>query len=495
MNGTTRNIVFIIVLAVLLFPGCSQPDYPVITLDEVTFEVPEWAYDAVWYQIFPERFANGDPDNDPPNVEPWGGAPTYDNFFGGDLQGVIDNLWYLEDLGVNAIYFNPIFKSLPNHKYHTTDYYKIDPHFGTEETFRTLLDEAHTRGIRIIIDGVFNHTGPDFWAFEDIIENEEKSEYLHWYDVHDFPVRIEHPPNYEAWWGLPDLPKLMTTEPDVKEYLFDVTRYWTEFGIDGWRLDVPNEVPHEFWIEWRPIVREANPDAFIVGELWEDASPWLQGDQFDATMNYRFRNACIEYFLDKSITTKQFNDRLYAVFKDYPSQVNYVNQNLVGSHDTERYMTRANLNTDAVKLTAILKMTHVGAPMIYYGDEIGMEGEDDPDCRRTMIWNEEEWNSDLRDLFKELIRIRHENPALRRGSFQTKVASDKRNLFVFERRYGENVIVVVLNNDTIWQDVWVPDMDKGMYVDLLTGIEYDTDGHRLWVNDVGPYSGKVLLKK
>jgi cyclomaltodextrinase / maltogenic alpha-amylase / neopullulanase len=488
------SVFFTIMIPVILF-GCAEPEYPEILFDQSTFEVPEWAHDALWYQIFPERFANGDPDNDPPNVQPWGGVPTYDNFFGGDLQGVIDHLWYLEDLGVNAIYFNPVFKSKPNHKYHTTDYYKIDPHFGDEKVFRTLLDEAHRRGIKIIIDGVFNHTGPDFWAFEDIIENEEQSNYLHWYNVYDFPVRVQQPPNYEAWWGLRDLPKLMAMHPDVKQYLFDVTKYWTEFGIDGWRLDVPNEIPHEFWIEWRPVVREANPEAFIVGELWEDASPWLQGDQFDATMNYRFRNAAIDYFIDRSISVKEFNERLYSVFDDYAPQVNLINQNLVGSHDTERYLTRANNNTDAVKITAIMMMTHVGAPMIYYGDEIGMEGEDDPDCRRTMIWDEDEWNHELREHFKTLIQIRHENPALRRGSFRTKVADNRRNMFAFERRYHDNYVIVALNNSPTVQDVRIINVENGVYIDILNNREYTATGGRLNVEDIPAYRGAIVVKQ
>jgi len=488
---------FSLLLVILLIPhiGFAQTDYPKFSLDEETFDVPDWAYDAVWYQIFPERFAMGDSTINPPDVEPWGGVPTYTNFFGGDLQGVIDHLWYLEELGINAIYFNPIFKSLPNHKYHTTDYYKIDPHFGDEEVFRELLDKAHERGIRIIIDGVFNHTGPDFWAFEDIIENEEDSEYLHWYNVYDFPVRVEHPPNYEAWWGLPDLPKLMAMHPDVKEYLFEVTEYWTEFGIDGWRLDVPNEMPHEFWIEWRPLVREINPEAYIVGEIWGDASPWVQGDQFDATMNYRFRNAAIEFFIDKSISVSEFNEQLYAVFEDYDPQVSFVNQNLVGSHDTERYLTRADNNIDAVKLTALMKMTHVGAPMIYYGDEISMEGEDDPDCRRTMIWDKDEWDHDLRDHFIQLIQIRHDNPALRRGSFQAKVVNDDSNTYTFERRYEDNVVIVALNNDEVSHSVLIQNIEDGTYYDVLNEREYQVSGGAVNIDAIPPYRGAILVKQ
>jgi cyclomaltodextrinase / maltogenic alpha-amylase / neopullulanase len=488
-------ISFFVILIIGLFSGCAQPEFPKVKLEERTFDVPGWAYDAVWYQIFPERFANGDPTNDPPGVQPWGGVPAYNNFFGGDLQGVIDHLWYLEELGITAIYFNPIFTAQPNHKYHASDYMTIDPHFGTEETFRKLLAEAHQRGIRIIIDGVFNHTGPDFWAFEDIIKNGARSKYAHWYNIFEYPVKVADPPNYEAWWGLKDLPKLMVQHPDVKEYLFAVTKYWTDMGLDGWRLDVPNEMPHDFWREWRPVVRTSNPDAYIVGELWEDASPWLQGDQFDATMNYRFRNAVIDFMIDKSIPVTEFNTRLYDVLDDYAPQVTHVNQNLIGSHDTERYLTRAGGDVQTLKLTALLQMTHVGAPMIYYGDEIGMEGEDDPDCRRTMIWNDEEWDKDLLEHYKTLIKIRKENPALRRGSFQAKKVNDKREIYAFEREYDDNIVVVVLNNSSVWHDIKVTRLKDGIYTDALSGNEYDVDGGTVWLENMQPRWGLILVKK
>ncbi|MFH0777175.1 MAG: alpha amylase N-terminal ig-like domain-containing protein, partial [Candidatus Eisenbacteria bacterium] len=224
--------------------------------DSLLFETPAWVRDAVFYQIFPERFRNGDTSNDPPGTVKWDAGPANFNFFGGDLQGVIDGLPYLDSLGVSAIYFNPIFEATSNHKYNTQDYMKIDHRFGTLETFETLLREAHGRDIKIVLDGVFNHSGYEFWAFQDIVDNGPASRYVNWYTIHSFPVVKEPKPSYECWWGFGDLPKLNTYNADVRKYVFDVTDFWTDrVGIDGWRLDVPNEVPHEFWKEFRKKVK------------------------------------------------------------------------------------------------------------------------------------------------------------------------------------------------------------------------------------------------
>ncbi len=415
--------------------------------------VPAWVKDAIFYQIFPERFANGDTTNDPPNVERWGGVPKVNNYFGGDLKGVIDHLDYLQNLGINAIYFTPIFESPPNHKYHTADYMKIDHNFGDDETFKRLLRECHQRGVRIVIDGVFNHTGVKFFAFEDIKKNEQKSRYLKWFNVHSFPVGPPEKPNYEAWWGLGDLPKLMTGNPEVRQYLFDATKKWTQMGLDGWRLDVPNEIPHEFWIEWRKLVKSINPDAYIVGEIWDDATAWLQGDQFDAVMNYRFRGACVGFIALENQRASQFDSILDVQRSQYPEDVNYALQNLLGSHDTERYLTLSNCDDDKLKLSVLMQMTYPGAPMVYYGDEIGMEGGRDPDCRKTMIWDPTKWNAGLLEWYRKLIRIRNENPVFRRGSFKTVLIDDKRKLYGFQREDGKQTAAVVLNNLPLQQKI------------------------------------------
>lgn len=459
--------------------------------------VPTWAKDAVWYQIFPERFANGDSTNDPPGTEPWGGVPKRDNYFGGDLQGIINRLDYLQDLGINAIYLNPILESQTNHKYHTTNYYTIDDNFGTNKTFKTLVDECHRRGMRIIIDGVFNHTGVDFFAFQDIKRNEECSRFLKWYNVHSFPVQPPEKPNYEAWWGLGDLPKLMTNNPEVRNYLFDVTKFWMRFGIDGWRLDVPNEMSHDFWIEWRKLVKEANPDAYIVGEIWEDASRWLQGDQFDAVMNYLFRNACIGFFARADLKPSQFDSLLNHVRGLYVENVNQAMQNLVGSHDTERYLTLCGGDVSKAKLTALFQMTYVGAPMIYYGDEIGMEGLRDPDCRRTMVWDTTRWNKDLRSHYKKLIKIRRDHRVFREGTFSAVHVDDVANTYGFLRSLGTEQALVVVNNSASQLSFGVVSskISDGKWRDLLTGKTYSSVKGRVPKINMSPRSGVILIKQ
>ncbi len=409
--------------------------------------VPDWVKDAIFYQIFPERFANGDKSNDPVGTEPWGGVPKGKNYFGGDLQGIIQHLDYIKDLGVNTLYLNPIFASNSNHKYHTSDYMQIDTAFGDHQTFVRLVEECHKRGLRIILDGVFNHTGVEFFAFKDIKENEAKSKYLGWYNVYGFPVGPVNKPNYECWWGLGDLPKLMTHNPEVRQHLFAVTRHYMEAGIDGWRLDVPNEVPHHFWVEWRKLVKSINPDAYIVGEIWEDPTPWLKGDQFDAVMNYRFREACLSFFVNGRIGVAQFDSALTSLRNSCPPDVNYVMQNLLGSHDTERLLTLADDDESVMKLAWLFQMTYLGAPMVYYGDEVGMKGGKDPACRGTMVWEKKKQNQKLLATMKSLTRMRNEHAALRRGSYRTLLINDAEKTFAFERALGDERVIVLMNAD------------------------------------------------
>ncbi len=268
----------------------------------MSVKTPEWVRDAVFYQIFPDRFARSDRVPKPAHLEAWDSRPTVYGFKGGDLLGVVEHLDYLQDLGVTAIYFNPIFQSAANHRYHTHDYYQVDPILGGNAALRTLLDEAHGRGMRIVLDGVFNHASRGFFQFHHILENGRASPYIDWFRVNSNPLRPYHAPKgqhgYEAWWGLPALPKLNVDTPAVREFLWDVATYWIEFGIDGWRLDVPAEIDDDaFWHEFRRRVKGTNPDAYIVGEIWHEAQRWLQGDQFDAVMNYPVTKACLGYFV------------------------------------------------------------------------------------------------------------------------------------------------------------------------------------------------------
>ena len=267
-------------------------------------ETPDWVRDAIFYQIFPDRFARSLTVPKPRHLDEWGAQPTYHGYQGGDLIGVVEHLDYLADLGVNAIYFTPIFQSASNHRYHTHDYEKVDPMLGGTPALRRLIDEAHAREIRVVLDGVFNHASRGFFQFHDIMENGPNSAYLDWFTIKEFPLNAydsEKAPNYQAWWGLPALPKFNVACPEVREFLWGIARKWIEFGIDGWRLDVPNEIDDDaFWREFRVRVRAVNPEAYIVGEVWTDAERWLQGDMWDAVMNYQFTRACIAFFIGET---------------------------------------------------------------------------------------------------------------------------------------------------------------------------------------------------
>jgi cyclomaltodextrinase / maltogenic alpha-amylase / neopullulanase len=420
--------------------------------DQPSF-VPGWVKDAIFYQIFPERFANGNPSNDPPGTEPWGGVPKGGNYFGGDLQGIIGHLDYVSQLGVNTLYLNPIFQSNSNHKYHADDYMKIDSAFGDDGVFRRLVDSCHSRGIRIILDGVFNHSGTGFFAFQDIKKNGVKSKYFSWYNVYGLPLGPASKPNYECWWGYGDLPKLMTGNPEVRKYLFQVTEHWMRFGIDGWRLDVPNEIPHDFWIEWRKLVKSLNPNAYIVGEIWDDAKPWLQGDQFDAVMNYKFRSACLDFFVERKTTAVEFDSSLADIRDRYADDVNFVMQNLLGSHDTERLLTLCKNDKEVMKLAWLFQMTYQGAPMVYYGDEVGLTGGKDPACRHTMLWESSEQDRNLLEYMKGLVKLRREHSWLRRGSFETLPVDAGAGVFAFMRTDDSGKGIVVLNNEKTPQSV------------------------------------------
>ncbi|WP_029214812.1 glycoside hydrolase family 13 protein [Kallotenue papyrolyticum] len=412
---------------------------------------PAWVKDAVFYQIFPERFANGDPSNDPENVQPWGTPPTIHNFMGGDLQGVIDHLDYLEALGVTAIYFNPIFQASSNHKYNTYDYFRIDPHFGDLETFRRLRDACHRRGIRVILDGVFNHCGRGFYAFHDVLENGPHSPYRRWFHIERFPLYPydeSQPANYRAWWNIRSLPQFNIWHAPVRAYLLSVARYWLEQGIDGWRLDVPNEIAdHEFWREFRRVVKRVNPEAYIVGEIWQDGTPWLDGTQFDGVMNYLLREICVDFFARDAMRADHFGQRIDALLRLYGPTITPGLLNLLGSHDTPRFVTLAGGDVARLKLALLFLCTYPGAPMIYYGDEIGLSGEGDPHCRACFPWDAARWNHDLLDWTRRCIALRREHAVLRHGAYLPLLADRSTNLYAFARRDHTSLAIVVLNNN------------------------------------------------
>jgi cyclomaltodextrinase / maltogenic alpha-amylase / neopullulanase len=451
------------------------------------FEVPEWVNDAVVYQIFPDRFRNGNPARDPEGVLSWdeGQRPTPSTFFGGDLEGVIEGLPYLEELGVNLIYMTPIFLSPSTHKYDTIDYLQIDPMFGDLETCKRLVDEAHKRGMRVMLDAVFNHCGAQFPPFQDVVEKGADSEFADWFHIHLFPVDMDKV-NYETFavdvWAMP---KFKTENPAVRDYLLNVAEFWVkEIGIDGWRLDVADEIDHSFWRDFRRVVKAANKDALIVGEAWHESGEWLQGDQWDSVMNYLFRDACLDFFAKNEIDAERFDGRLTRKRMLYREQANRAMFNLLGSHDTARFLTECGENKDRMKLAVVFQMTYIGIPEIYYGDEVGMVGKTDPDCRRTMIWDVAEQDRQLFDLHKRLIAIRKEFPALQTGRFQTIVSDALTNVYGYIRQNEQETIYVLLNNSSRPQPARVPMMMQG--TDLLEDGVYEGDF------EMEPYGALVL---
>ena len=433
-------------------------------------DTPDWVRDAVFYQIFPDRFARSGRVPAPGPLEPWDDAPTTHGFKGGDLLGIADRLPYLAGLGVTALYLTPIFASAANHRYHTYDYMAVDPLLGGNDALRGLLDGAHARGMRVVLDGVFNHTGRGFWPFHHVLENGAASPYREWFHFHpealegtrpfrpypwhgdrdEWPVDTAHEPTwdakgdesfrrlgYRAWWGLPALPKLNTDNPEVREHLMTVAEHWLRFGIDGWRLDVPTEIHTEgFWEEFRRRVRAVNPEAYIVGEIWHECAEWLAGDRFDAVMNYPLAFAVLGFaaqgHLDPVVVARQGEYARGTVVRDgtglgrelerlmalYDPAVTHVQLNLLDSHDSPRFRTLAGRDAGAWRIAMLLLATLPGAPCIYYGDEVGVEGDQDPDCRRSFPWDEARWDRDGLAWTKAVLAMRHSSAALRRGSFR-----------------------------------------------------------------------------
>lgn len=424
-----------------------------------TFQAPEWAKSTVWYQIFPERFANGREDLSPENALPWGSKdPDVNDFFGGDLQGIIDKLDYLEDLGVNGVYLTPIFSAPSNHKYDTLDYYSIDPHFGDPKLFRTLVSQLHQRGMRIMLDAVFNHIGSASPQWQDVVKNGAQSRYKNWFHIHSFPVKED---NYDRFAFTPDMPKLNTANPEVQRYLLDIALYWIrEFDIDGWRLDVANEVDHVFWKTFRQAVSAEKPDVYILGEIWHSAEPWLRGDEFHAVMNYPFTEPMIEYFADGTIPASRMAHRVNAHLMNGMKQVNEVMFNLLDSHDTKRLLTRCRHDEKKARALLAFMFAQTGSPCIYYGTEIGLDGENDPLCRKCMVWEKEKQNRDMLRFMKRLIALRkQENTLLTEGSLEWNLLDDQNNFISFSRNLDEKTLIYFFNQGDATRHVSLRDLN------------------------------------
>ncbi len=427
------------------------------------FHTPEWVHHAIFYQIFPDRFASSPQVPKPHNLEPWDTPPTPKGFKGGDLLGVVEHLDYLQDLGINAIYLNPVFQSASNHRYHTHDYFKVDPILGGDAALKKLLNESHHRNIKIVLDGVFNHASRGFFQFNHILACGPSSPYLDWFEVYGFPMNAYWgKPNYRCWENLADLPEFNHKNPQVVEFIYSVARHWIEFGIDGWRLDVPFCFgDDEFWQGFRHTVKTANPEAYITGEIPEDGCDWLKGDQFDGVMNYLLTYCVWGFFGAEKLNhdlvghwakhagplltadTFQFARNIESLQTRYPRPAVLAQMNILDSHDTARLLSILGGDLNRLRLAVLFQMTYPGAPTIYYGDEIGMEGGKDPDCRRSFPWDERRWNYELRDYYKKLIALRKKYRALSEGSFNTLYDQD--GVVAVLRQWHEQQVVVVLN--------------------------------------------------
>ncbi len=484
---------------------------------ETATTAPDWVADAVFYQVFPDRFAKSDHVDKPAGLESWDSPPTVHGYKGGDLWGVIERLDWVQDLGCNALYLNPIFQSASNHRYHTHDYYRVDPLLGGDEAFDELLKECRSRGLRVILDGVFNHASRGFFQFNDLLENGPQSPWIDWFVVEDFPVRAYHPEgeiNYRAWWGVPALPEFNTDNPQVREYLMRVGEYWARRGIDGWRLDVPGDITTPgFWEEFRQRTRQVNPDLYLVGEIWDDARDWIsRGDRFDATMNYLFGGAALSFAANRRIDpsigagvsyelypgmdASGYAARIDRLLAMYPTEVHRANLNLLGSHDTPRAVSVAGGDGKAMRLAALLQMTFPGAPSIYYDDEIGLEGGKDPDNRRSFPWEQpDSWDHDLLVAHRELIALRHAHPALRSGSYRRlwPPADEPGDmLYVCSREDGDAALVVAANagDTTEVATLSTIDLGPGRFETLWGAGEVQVAEQSVRLS-VGPQQGAV----
>lgn len=427
---------------------------------------PKWVKQTVWYQIFPERFANGDPSNDPQGTKKWDSNvnPGRADFYGGDLQGVLDHLDHLQKLGVNGIYFNPIFKAPSNHKYDTEDYYQIDPHFGDAKLFKKLVQEAHRRGIRVMLDAVFNHIGDKSPQWQDVLKNGKDSKYANWFHINKFPVTYTPTDNfeftmdatYDTFDYTPHMPKLNTASPEVQEYLLDIAKYWVkEFDIDAWRLDVANEIDHHFWKRFHQEMVGLKPDFYILGEIWHTSQAWLNGDEFSGVMNYAYTTAILQHFVKHEISALRMVEQLGTQLMKYRDQTNQMMFNVLDSHDTARLMTEAHHNVNLVKQTLAFTFAQPGVPSIYYGTEYGMDGENDPDCRKPMNWQPSEKKEQLFTYVQKLVKWRKDNwQLISEGRIKFDVLDN--GLIQVKRELGSKQIVSLFNTTGKPQTVKVP---------------------------------------
>jgi glycosidase len=460
--------------------------------------VPQWAKVSTIYQIFPDSFATSRRYiSQKAKKVTLGNGIQSNSINGGTLKGVTENLDYLADLGIDCIYMTPIFASNSWHKYDTIDYYTIDPCLGSNEDFKELVQKAHEKGIRVILDAVFNHSGPDFFAFRDIIEKGEASAYKDWYyNIYKYPVTVEPNPGYECFAYVETMPKLNTGHPEVMKYFIDVAVHWIkEYDIDGWRFDVANEVNFEFWRELRKAVKAVKPDVFLIGEIWDDAKPWVQGEQFDSLMNYNFKYACVDFFAKRRISVAQFDAKIQSLLMRYRKPIQESLMNLIDSHDVPRFVTEAGGDLRRLKIAALFHLMHVGIPSIYYGDEKGFSGLTEAEYRRPMLWKDDETSMNMFNYYKDLIKIRKNNLKALSGSYTTLLTDTPKELYVFKRGEGKDALIIAINNGENECTAHLPiDSDAKIAEDILNKKSCEIVDGKLIINLKG-VSGAIYSLK
>lgn len=426
---------------------------------------PYWVNETIWYQIFPDRFCNGNPDINPEGTLPWGKNKQigHRDLYGGDLQGVLDKLDYLQELGITGIYLTPINESPSNHKYDTTDYEKIDPHFGDEALMKKLVQEAHSRGIRIMLDAVFNHSGYFFKPWQDVLEKGPQSEYYDWFMINQWPLEKGAAKKGQLYTFafFDGMPKLNTNQPNVREYLIGVCSDWVrKYNVDGIRIDVANEISHTFCKELRAALKSIRPDIYILGEIWHDAIAWLRGDEYDAVMNYPLAGSMKDFFIDESLTGEDFECMINRCYTNYMQQTNNVLFNMLDSHDTVR-LRNVVKSEDEYRALLTLLFTMPGSVCIYYGTEIAMEGGFDPDCRRCMPWDEIEQGKYEKEMsfVKELIALRKSQQLMRERNFHFPAEYENPRVIQFQKIGWSEKLEIVVNSSK--EDITLLHADEG----------------------------------
>jgi cyclomaltodextrinase len=447
--------------------------YPFMRREEIS-TVPEWLKHAVVYNIFPDSFASGYRTiSASGNETTWERGLSLHSRLGGTIPGITENLDYIAQLGFNCIYLNPLFVAGEYHKYDILDYHHVCPNMGTDADFHALVDKAHEMGLRVVIDGVFNHCSWQFFAFDDVVHYGESSRYKDWFYDLRFPVvrpeTSDAVPNYSCFAYERKMPKLNSSNPEVQAYFCEVGRYWIEqFHVDGWRLDVANELDRDFWRAFKKATRQADPESVMIGEIWESAESWLRGDMFDSAMNYDFRKNCRDFFGLEAINALEFSGRITDMMYRYPTGILQGQLNLLDSHDVNRFMSYCQNDIRRFRLAEVFLFTSPGAPSVFYGDELGMDGNSEFTLRGPMPWKGPK--HDEREFFRQLITLRKENEALMTGTFQTTAASES-GLLIYRRELPGQKITIALNgrNGTVSIGKCTPDREAVLSYEFSGG--------------------------